>query len=1294
MRKIVTLPSILACLVFSQNEVQNHSFESGDGTSWTTGNSWAVVNDTSSHGTFSMKMWGLGYNQWNGNWNVVHQDWNGVEPGDVITMQGKIMSLSSDSVSGGNNAWLEFEFLDASGTSLGESFNVGSKHYHNSDPLDVWVPLSISAVVPEGAATARAKLVYFQDDSTDGSGTFYPGSVYFDDIHVEYNYLSNPGFEDGAVSWNWTNANQAVITDTAFGGTKSTKNWGGYYNAWEGNWTTTEQWINTQAMEGDVVRLSGYMMSPSTDSIRGGSYAYLEVTFYRADSSHLGNDTNQGSGQLNDNSPLDQWHYFSVETPVPADAQIAKANLVYRQSSPDGGATYEAGAVFFDEISFACDGCTSDTTVVEVTIQIDMQNETVSSEGPHIGGGTWGDQRIALTDNDGDDVYDVSLFLKKDSTYVYTFLNGTCGDYSCKENISGQSCAYGQYSDRSFTVGQSDTTMPAYCFSSCEVCPSADSVAVTFQVDMRNETVSSEGVHIGGGSWGSDRIPLADADGDGVWSTTLTLASDSNYVFVYLNGTCSDYSCKEDLSGDPCAYGQYNDREIQVGVEDITLLPVLFGSCSPADLIINNFENDSLASSSLSNSFWTYFDETDTLANYVTLTPLDSVNSLGGGSGAMLMEYNITKYANWGGFGAIYHIYDSPIDMSNYNQLSFRVNNTLAAALSQAIEIRVALYDGSDATTEYLNPATATTEPRDFVENWYTFFKNPRFVDGESGWNEIRIPLAQSNESNPNYRDGFGSGPGDVGIAGNNVMDLDHIVGIAIEVVLYDENPDVDITTGQGVYGEFIMDDLKAILSFDVPGCTDVNACNYNPDATLDDGSCYECAEVTWKVDFSSVAGDLPTAPAIGGGNAGNPSNPENAMQPVEGEPGIFTVTRSIQQNTTFIYTILTSGCDDYGCKENIGGQDCAVAPWNDRSVTVGTADTTIMTCFGSCTENEYCPNIQYDVTFNVNMMDQDVDPNGIYLAGGIIGQDGHLMSDPDGDDIYSVTLPFAPGTQVTYKFRNRPSYGDWGGFEDANSIAACGTGEYNDRFFTVGDADTSLEAVCYGKCYDCPPSHPVDVTFVVDMNNVDGFDGSAAPYVFGSFNDWNNFGTQTMLTDDNGDNVYSGTVEGLMSRDSITALIGFGSVYESVPDTCGIYDSNLLGNVREVPVFLADTASVLHLDTISYGGCPFDYMLSNDGSLKDMVPTVFSYKTYPNPFNPYINIYYELPTNELVSITIVNLLGQKMRTLVNEIQVPGRYQYKWDGKDSFGKTLQSGIYFAVINRESGTDISKITFLK
>jgi hypothetical protein len=59
-----------------------------------------------------------------------------------------------------------------------------------------------------------------------------------------------------------------------------------------------------------------------------------------------------------------------------------------------------------------------------------------------------------------------------------------------------------------------------------------------------------------------------------------------------------------------------------------------------------------------------------------------------------------------------------------------------------------------------------------------------------------------------------------------------------------------------------------------------------------------------------------------------------------------------------------------------------------------------------------------------------------------------------------------------------------------------------------------------------------------------------------------------------------------------------------------------------------------------------------------------------------------------------VDLLGRQVRTLVNDVQNPGFYKYQWDGKDSYGLTVQSSIYFAVINRQSGIDISKITFLK
>ena len=104
--------------------------------------------------------------------------------------------------------------------------------------------------------------------------------------------------------------------------------------------------------------------------------------------------------------------------------------------------------------------------------------------------------------------------------------------------------------------------------------------------------------------------------------------------------------------------------------------------------------------------------------------------------------------------------------------------------------------------------------------------------------------------------------------------------------------------------------------------------------------------------------------------------------------------------------------------------------------------------------------------------------------------------------------------------------------------------------------------------------------------------------------------------------------------------------------------------------------------------------IVQNEESSDMLLPTEFSYKTYPNPFNPYINIYYELPEGEQVTITILNLLGQELKTVVNKVHQPGRYLYRWDGKDSFGQILQSGIYFAVINSKSGRNISKITFLK
>lgn len=169
------------------------------------------------------------------------------------------------------------------------------------------------------------------------------------------------------------------------------------------------------------------------------------------------------------------------------------------------------------------------------------------------------------------------------------------------------------------------------------------------------------------------------------------------------------------------------------------------------------------------------------------------------------------------------------------------------------------------------------------------------------------------------------------------------------------------------------------------------------------------------------------------------------------------------------------------------------------------------------------------DVTFSVDMNDVDTHPEGVYLAGGQFGQEGVLMNDSDGDDIWKVTVELAINQDVTYKFRNQPSFGTWDGFEDANALEPCGFGEYNDRIVSIGDQDFELPLVCYASCYACdftPPPPPIaNVTFYLDMT--DQTVSEQGVYVAGSIWGEPNDGNQSgRLIDYNGDGVFEGTFE------------------------------------------------------------------------------------------------------------------------------------------------------------------------
>ena len=98
--------------------------------------------------------------------------------------------------------------------------------------------------------------------------------------------------------------------------------------------------------------------------------------------------------------------------------------------------------------------------------------------------------------------------------------------------------------------------------------------------------------------------------------------------------------------------------------------------------------------------------------------------------------------------------------------------------------------------------------------------------------------------------------------------------------------------------------------------------------------------------------------------------------------------------------------------------------------------------------------------------------------------------------------------------------------------------------------------------------------------------------------------------------------------------------------------------------------------------------LVSNGGSAAGdaPAPTTFALQqNYPNPFNPATKIKYNLPTAGQVNLTVYNLMGQQIRSLVNALQSSGEHQVTWDAKNDAGNKAESGIYFYRIEISSGS---------
>jgi hypothetical protein len=86
--------------------------------------------------------------------------------------------------------------------------------------------------------------------------------------------------------------------------------------------------------------------------------------------------------------------------------------------------------------------------------------------------------------------------------------------------------------------------------------------------------------------------------------------------------------------------------------------------------------------------------------------------------------------------------------------------------------------------------------------------------------------------------------------------------------------------------------------------------------------------------------------------------------------------------------------------------------------------------------------------------------------------------------------------------------------------------------------------------------------------------------------------------------------------------------------------------------------------------------------------------QNYPNPFNPTTSISFGLAQSDFTTLTIYNLLGQHIRSLVNNELQSGLYEYKWDGMDDNGFQVSAGIYLYQIVSGDFKETRQLTIVR
>jgi fibronectin type 3 domain-containing protein len=98
----------------------------------------------------------------------------------------------------------------------------------------------------------------------------------------------------------------------------------------------------------------------------------------------------------------------------------------------------------------------------------------------------------------------------------------------------------------------------------------------------------------------------------------------------------------------------------------------------------------------------------------------------------------------------------------------------------------------------------------------------------------------------------------------------------------------------------------------------------------------------------------------------------------------------------------------------------------------------------------------------------------------------------------------------------------------------------------------------------------------------------------------------------------------------------------------------------------------------------------------EDAIPTTFELgQNYPNPFNPSTTIDFTIPADMKISLTVFDITGRQIRTLVSgQFTTQGYHSILWDGKDANGSEVSAGLYIYTLNGNGFNDTKKMVMLK